>query len=89
MATASEYRWSSDRHFRRRKGLKWLEVERLLSMLGRSKREMARGYRRLMREKLGKPYEKVELWGQAVKARMRSLAGYCVRPESRGSSSGA
>ena len=67
MATPQEYRGSSDRHYRRGKDLKWQDVERLLSVLGRSRREAIRGYCPLMLEELKEPYEKVESWGQAAK----------------------
>jgi chromosomal replication initiation ATPase DnaA len=67
VARPQEYAWSSDRHYRRGKGLKWLDVDRLLAMLGRGRSAAIRGYRRLMSEELKEPYEKVESWGQAVK----------------------
>lgn len=62
-----EYEWSSDRYYRRGKGQEWLDVDRLLPMLGRGRSAAIRGYRKLMREELEEPYEKVETWGQAVK----------------------
>ena len=62
-----EYAWSSDRHYRRGKGQEWLDEDRLLPMLGRGRSAAIRGYRKLMREDLEEPYEKVETWGQAVK----------------------
>jgi REP-associated tyrosine transposase len=64
---AEEYRWSSDHHYRRGKGSESLDVDRLLSMLGRGRSDAIRGYRKLMREVLEAPYEKAESWGQAVK----------------------
>jgi hypothetical protein len=67
VATPREYEWSSDRHYRRGKGRQWLDVDRLLPMLGRSRSAAVRGYRRLMRQQLEEPYEKVETWGQTVK----------------------
>ena len=67
MASPQEYGWSSDRHYRRGKSLKWLDVDRLLGMLGRGRSAAIRGYKQLMREELEEPYEKVESWGQAVK----------------------
>jgi hypothetical protein len=67
VAKAQEYVWSSDRQYRGGKGLKWLDVDRLLGMLGRGRSAAVRKYRKLMREELGEPYEEVESWGQAVK----------------------
>ena len=67
VATPQEYVWSSDRHYRRGRGQEWLDVDRLLPMLGRGRSAAIRGYRKLMREALEEPYEKVETWGQAVK----------------------
>ena len=67
VAKPQDYAWSSDRQYRRGKGLKWLDVDRLLGMLGRGRSAAVRGYRKLMREELEEPYEKVESWGQAVK----------------------
>lgn len=67
VATPQEYAWSSDRHYRRGKGPEWLDVDRLLPMLGRGRSAAIRGYRKLMREELEEAYEKVETWGQAVK----------------------
>ena len=67
VAAPQEYEWSSDRYYRRGKGRDWLDVDRLLPMLGRGRPAAIRGYRKLMREELEEPYEKVEAWGQAVK----------------------
>ncbi len=69
VATPQEYTWSSDRDYRRGKGQEWLDVDRLLPMLGRGRSAAIRGYRKLMREKLEEPYEKVETWGQAIKGK--------------------
>ena len=67
VSAPQEYEWSSDRHYRRGKSQDWLDVDRLLPMLGRGRSAAIRGYRKLMREELEEPYEKVETWGQAVK----------------------
>src|SRR5262249_30350954 len=67
VATVQEYAWSSDRQYRRGKGSEWLDVDRLLPMLGHGRSAAIRGYRRLMREELEEPYEKAETWGQAVR----------------------
>jgi REP element-mobilizing transposase RayT len=62
-----EYVWSSDRHYRRGRGPEWLDVDRLLAMLGRRRSAAIRAYRQLMREEVESPYEEVASWGQAVK----------------------
>jgi putative transposase len=67
VARPQDYAWSSDRHYRRGKGLKWLDVDRLLAMLGRGRSAAIGRYRRLMSEELEEPYEKAESWGQAVR----------------------
>jgi putative transposase len=62
-----EYVWSSDRAYRRGRGHEWLDVDRLLAMLGTRRPAAIRAYRQLMREELEQPYEEVASWGQAVK----------------------
>jgi len=62
-----DFAWSSDRYYRRGRGPEWLDLDRLLSMLGRRRSTAIREYRRLMREKVEEPYEEVPSWGQAVK----------------------
>jgi putative transposase len=62
-----EYPWSSDRAYRRGRSPDWLDVDRLLRMLGARRSVAIRAYRRLMREELEQPYEDVASWGQAVK----------------------
>jgi hypothetical protein len=62
-----EYRWSSDRDYRKGQGPDWLDVATVLAMLGSRRQAAIRGYRRLMREQLGEPYEEVASWGQVVK----------------------
>ncbi len=64
---AEHYGWSSDRYYRRGRGPEWLDVELLLSMLGRRRSAAIREYRRLMREAVEERYEDVPSWGQAVK----------------------
>lgn len=66
-ATAQAYRWSSDRDYRRGRGPEWLDVDRLLPMLGRTRPVALRNYRLLMREAEAESYEDVSSWGQAVK----------------------
>jgi putative transposase len=61
------YLWSSDRFYRRGKGPEWLDLERVLAMLGRKRKAAVRAYRRLMGEPLEEPYEHLREIGQAVK----------------------
>ena len=64
---AEDFGWSSDRSYRRGRGPDWLDVDPLLSMLGRRRSAAIREYRRLMRETVEEPYDEVATWGQAVK----------------------
>lgn len=64
---AQDYPWSSDRPYRRGSGPEWLDVGRVLPMLGRRRREAIRGYRRLMGEALEQPYEDAESHGRVVR----------------------
>ena len=67
VARPEQYRWSSDRSYRRGKGPEWVDLDRLLAMLGNRRSDAIRGYRVLMRESLAEAYEDVASWGQAVK----------------------
>lgn len=67
VARAADPAWSSDPYYRRGKGPEWLDVDRLLAILGRTRLAATRAYRRLMREQLDEPYESLAAWGQAVK----------------------
>ncbi len=64
---AEDFAWSSDRAYRRGQGPEWLDVDRLLSMLGRGRAEAIREYRKLMRAEPEESYEDIATWGQAVK----------------------
>jgi putative transposase len=64
---AEDFGWSSDRSYRRGRGPEWLDLDPLLSMLGRGRSAAIREYRRLMREAVEEPYDEVATWGQAVK----------------------
>ena len=64
---AEDFGWSSDRAYRRGRGPEWLDLDPLLSMLGRGRSAAIREYRRLMREAVEEPYDEVATWGQAVK----------------------
>jgi hypothetical protein len=52
VATPQAYAGSSDRHYRRGRGSKWVDVDRLLPMLGRGRSAALRGYQWLMRGEL-------------------------------------
>ncbi len=67
VARPEDHVWSSDRYYRRGRGPEWLDLDRVLRMLGRSRSAAVRSYRRLMREAIEEPYEAVASWGQAVK----------------------
>lgn len=67
VAKPEQYRWSSDRFYRKGKGLDWLDCDRVLRMLGRGRSAAVREYRRLMREEVEEPYEELPSWGGAVK----------------------
>ena len=64
---AEDFSWSSDRAYRRGRGPEWLDLDCLLSLLGRGRSAAIRNYRRLMREPVEEPYDEVATWGQAVK----------------------
>jgi REP element-mobilizing transposase RayT len=64
---AEDFAWSSDRAYRRGRGPEWLDVNRLLSLLGRGQAEAIREYRKLMRAESEESYEDIATWGQAVK----------------------
>jgi putative transposase len=64
---AGQYPWSSDRYFRRGDGPEWLDLDRVLPLLGRTRSSAAAGYRRLMRDKSEQPYDELPAHGQIVK----------------------
>jgi len=64
---AQGYAWSSDRYYRRGKGPEWLDLDRVLRMLGNRRSAAVREYRRLMREEVAEPYEEAAVWGQVIK----------------------
>ena len=63
---AADYRWSSDRFYRRGGGPEWLDLDRVLPMLGRGRFAAARGYRALMNEEPAESYEEARIIGQLV-----------------------
>jgi putative transposase len=64
---AEDYAWSSDRYYRRGKGPEWLDLDRMLRMLGTRRSAAVREYRRLMRDAVAEPYEETATWGQVIK----------------------
>jgi REP element-mobilizing transposase RayT len=62
-----EHAWSSDRYFRRGDGPAWLDLDRVLPLLGRTRSAAAAGYRHLMREPVEEPYDEIPAHGQIVK----------------------
>jgi REP element-mobilizing transposase RayT len=64
---AGEHAWSSDRFFRQGEGPAWLDLDRVLPLLGRTRSAAAAGYRRLMRETAEQPYDELPAHGQIVK----------------------
>ncbi len=52
-----DYRWSSDRYYRKGKGPEWLDLDVVLRMFGRGRREAARRYRAFMGGEIEEPYD--------------------------------
>lgn len=63
-----EYRWSSDRYYRRGGAPDWLDLDGMLAQFGRGRAAAARRYRRFMGEPAESPYEQVETHGGTVKS---------------------
>ena len=63
----SEYRWSSDRWYRKGEGPAWLDVDFVLGMLGRRRQAAVQGYRAFMARFEGESYEALQTIGQLVK----------------------
>lgn len=61
------YPWSSDRFYQKGSGPPWLDLDIVLAMLGRGKREATRRYRSFMAHAPEQTYEKLETMGQIVK----------------------
>ncbi len=64
---ARDYVWSSDRHYRSGTAPEWLDLARVLRMLGRSRTEAVTKYRRLVDGAAGPSYEEIEAIGRTVK----------------------
>ena len=62
-----DYRWSSDRNYRKGDGPEWLDLKAVLGMLGRGRREAARRYRAFMADEVEEKYEEIRALGQVVK----------------------
>lgn len=62
-----EYRWSSDRWYRRRGGPAWLDVDFVLGMFGRRRKAAMQKYRDFMARFEGESYEALQTIGQLVK----------------------
>ncbi len=62
-----EYRWSSDRSYRRGDGPEWLDLDGVLAQFGRGRRAAANKYRKFMGEPDDSPYEQVETHEGTVK----------------------
>jgi putative transposase len=83
---AKDYSWSSDRYYRRGGGPEWLDLDRVLRMLGRKRSEAVARYRRLVDGSSGPLYEEIEAVGRAIKGekdfaeRLLVEAGEIPRP---------
>jgi hypothetical protein len=64
---AEDYTWSSDRYYRLRKPPDWLDVDRVLPLLGPTRRIATARYRKLMGDQMEESYEDVKSYAQAIK----------------------
>jgi hypothetical protein len=64
---AQDYVWSSDHYYRRERSPDWLDVGRVLPLLGPTKKIASARYRKLMREKVAEPYEDLQSHARAIK----------------------
>jgi putative transposase len=64
---AEDYAWSSDRYYRARKPPDWLDIDRVLPLLGPTRRVATARYRRLMGDQVEESYEDVQSYAQAIK----------------------
>jgi putative transposase len=64
---AQDYAWSSDRYYRRGRAPGWLDVDRVLPLLGPTRRIATARYRRLMGEEVAESYEDLQSHAQAIK----------------------
>ncbi len=61
-----DYRWSSDRFYRKGRGPEWLDADLVLWMLAERRSAATRAYRALMRDEVEASYEEVRSIGQLV-----------------------
>ncbi len=64
---AEQFAWSSDRYYRRGKGPAWLDLNRVLPMLGPTHGLAVSRYRRLMAEEEAESYESLPGYARAIK----------------------
>jgi putative transposase len=64
---AQDYAWSSDRYYRASRPPAWLDVERVLPLLGPTRRVATARYRKLMGDQVEESYEDIQSYAQAVK----------------------
>lgn len=64
---AEQFAWSSDRYYRRGKGPEWLDLDRVLPMLGPTHGLAVSRYRRLMAEEEAESYESLPGYARAIK----------------------
>jgi putative transposase len=90
--TAGEFPWSSDRYYRAGRGPEWLDLDEVLRMLGRRRRDAARAYAHLM-ARAAPEYDEAESVAQLVKgdeefalAQLKSVEK--LEPRLRGLSTG-
>jgi putative transposase len=62
-----DYPWSSDRYYRLKKSPEWLDIERVLPLLGPTRRIAMARYRKLMGDRVEESYEDVQSYAQAIK----------------------
>ncbi len=67
VARAEHYRWSSDRFYRTGKGPHWLDLDRALRLLGRTRSEALRRYRQLMGDGSDDFYDKAPAVANTIK----------------------
>lgn len=79
------YRWSSDRYYRKGNSPEWLDLKAVLGMLGRGRREASRRYRAFMADEVQERYEEIRALGQVVKGDeefAKVVLRHAVEPES-------
>jgi putative transposase len=64
---AKDYAWCSDRYYRSGSGPEWLDLDRVLRMMGRKRSEAVARYRRLVDGSSVPLYEEIEAVARAIK----------------------